>query len=384
MQQAKLTAVQQSLLHCLRAALFTGVYFQLSDDVVSEARQQAVLPLISKSVEAYQIIAQNVGIAYEQKRIGKVLSSVPYVVLKGLASAMYYPEPLRRALGDIDIIVRPEDFSAAYHALESGGYHTTDSLDGADRHVHFKKKGIVIELHRTYASLNTKEQEKLLDSWIYDGISHAGSALVQDNWFPILPEPLNGLTLLAHISQHLEDGLGIRQIMDWVMYVDKQLRDDAWPDFRKLTDQLGLTKLAKAVARLGQLYLGLSDSIMWCRSMDDQISTELLQYVFDCANFGHKAPTSNTVTMVLSHGKGVVGFFRNLQMRGESNWKALKKYPALKPFAWIYQAFRYTAKGMKRDYTLSNFSKDLSASKRRNRLMEALGAKQLARRNRDG
>ncbi len=382
-QQTELTEEQESFLHCLRAALFTGESFQLSDAVITEARQQAVLSLISTSVEVYQIIAQNMGIAYEQREAGKALSPIPYVVLKGLAAAVYYPEPLRRALGDIDIIVRPEDFPTAYQALQSSGYSTADPLDGAGRHVHFKKNEITIELHRTYASLNTKAQEELLDTWIYEGIPNAVTGLVQGHRFPMLPEPLNGLTLLAHISQHLEDGLGIRQIVDWVMYVDKRLRDDAWPEFRRLTDRLGLTKLAMAAARLGQRYLGLSDSIMWCRSMNDQVSADLLQYVIDCANFGTKAPMSNTVRMVVAHSKGVGGLFRNLQLRGESNWNALKKHPYLKPFAWIYQGFRYVGKGLKRDRAISEFGKDLAAGKRRNRLMEDLGARQLAKRNRD-
>ena len=35
------------------------------------------------------------------------------------------------------------------------------------------------------------------------------------------------------------------------------------------------------------------------------------------------------------------GFFRNLQVVGKANWKTLKRFPWLKPFAWLYQIFRY-------------------------------------------
>ena len=378
-----LTAEQWSLIRCLRAALFTSESYELEEAVISEAGQQGVILLICRGEEAYQMAAWNMRIAHEQKEIGKALTDIPYVVLKGFAAAMYYPEPLRRVMGDIDIMVRPENFAAAYNALQSTGYIASEPQAGEGRHVHFRRNGIVIELHRTYASLNTKAQERLLDTWIYEGISRAKICQVKDLQFPVLPEPLNGLTLLAHISQHLEEGLGLRQILDWVMYVDKRLRDDTWPEFQKLTDQLGLTKLAMAAARLGQLYLGLSPLVKWCRGIDDQVCADLLQYVMDCANFGAKAPMNNTVTMVLSHGKGVTGLFRNLQKRGENNWKALKKYPVLKPFAWAYQGFRYAVKGMKRDHAFSEFGKDLAASKRRNRLMEALEARQLAKRDRD-
>lgn len=384
LNRTELKAEQRSLLKCLRAALFTGESYELEEAVISEAGQQGVLLLICRGEEAYPMAAWNMRIAHEQKEIGKALTAVPYVVLKGFSAAMYYPDPLRRVMGDIDIMVRPENFAAAYNALESTGYITSEPQDGEGRHVHFRRNRIVIELHRTYASLNTKAQEKLLDTWIYDGISRAEIGQVKDLQFPVLPEPLNGLTLLAHISQHLEEGLGLRQIVDWVVYVDRQLSDEVWPEFKKLTDQLGLTKLAMAAARLGQLYLGMNPSVMWCREIDDQVCADLLLYVLDCANFGAKAPMNNTVTMVLSHGKGVTGLFRNLQKRGENNWKALKKYPFLQPFAWIYQGFRYAVKGMERDHALSELGKDLVASKRRNRLMEALEARQLAKRDRDG
>lgn len=303
--------------------------------------------------------------------------------------------------------------------------HDTDI---ARRHIHFHRNGVVIELHHTYAILNSEAEDDLLDGWIYQAITHPVYAKVingrivvgegdvfpdqtatenrtaeravigydslssltepvstppesvstASGTFPILPEPINGLTLLAHISQHLEDGLGLRQIVDWVMYVDKQLRDDAWPQFREKTDLLGLTKLAKVTARLGQMYLGLDNNIIWCKGGDDTLATELLEYIFECGNFGQKAPMSNTVTYVLSHGKGLTGFFRNLQKRGEGNWMAYQWHHALKPFCWIYQAGRYASRGLKNGHTLSALGRDWSSSRKRNRLIEALGATQLA------
>lgn len=51
----------------------------------------------------------------------------------------------------------------------------------------------------------------------------------------------------------------------------------------------------------------------------DKLATALLEYCFNCGNFGAKLGQDNTVTMIMSHGKGVGGFFRNLQKRGEGN-----------------------------------------------------------------
>ena len=188
----------------------------------------------------------------------------------------------------------------------------------------------------------------------------------------MLADPLNGLTLLAHISKHLEAGLGLRQIIDWVMYVNKELHDDAWPAFCGKADQLGLMKLAKVTARLGQLYLGLpEENISWCKEADDELCAELLDYVFECGNFGRKLGANNKVTSVFSKGKTFRSFFIDLQHSGEGTWKAYQKHPCLKPFAWIYQSFRLASRGLK-NLTLSDLKKDYAASKKRNQLMEKL------------
>ncbi|MBR3270956.1 MAG: hypothetical protein IKI59_03455, partial [Clostridia bacterium] len=57
---------------------------------------------------------------------------------------------------------------------------------------------------------------------------------------------------------------------------------------------------------------------------------------------------------------------------GENNWKALKKHPGLKPFAWIYQAFRYGKQGLKSGRVL-HLKQDVQHGKDRERLMRDLG-----------
>ena len=367
-------------------------------DVAAEALAQSVYSLIGTEADVFYIISKNVQISYEQEQLHQVLKSIPYVVLKGLAAAIYYPDPLRRTLGDIDIIVRPEDFFRTYHQLVNAGYKTDELPDGSDRHVHFNINGVVIELHRRYAVLNDPRQEELLDSWIFESIDHAVEATIEDQTFPMLPEPINGLVLLTHIDQHLEDGLGIRHILDWVMYVQKCLPDDKWLEFKSYTDQVGLTTLAIVTARIGQLYLHAYPEYTWCAGSSglsgtdeavtpeivDELATALLEYCFDCGNFGAKLGQDNTVTMIMSHGKGVGGFFRNLQKRGEGNWELLSTHPELRPFAWIYQAGRYVKRGLAAGVKMDDVMRNMDESKKRNQLMEQLGVKQQSLRDRNG
>ena len=379
-------ALQQDFMDCLRTSLFTGKMQILSYDLYVEAQQQAVLPLVTSGVDSYTIIAKNVQMINEQKRIEAVLEAatppISFVVLKGAAAAVYYPVPLRRTQGDIDIIVRPEDFTNTYNMLIANGYQALDPLKKMkwENELHFEKEGILIELHHSFARLGTKTQKALLNQWVYDGIPEAVKSTINNQTFPMLTEPLNGLVLLVHIYNHLEAGLGFRHIIDWIMYVNRELHDECWPEFREKSDQLGLTKLAKVTTRAGQLYLGLTEeNITWCLDVDEKLCAKLMDYLFKCGDFGRKMGANNTVTMVFSQGKGINNFFFNLQRNGERTWNALEKHPGLKPYAWIYQGFRWAFRGNKKNITLVELIRDFKDSRRRSYLMEALEVKKTER-----
>ena len=366
---------QTELLTALRDSLTGKTFSTLPDAVINEAKHQTVLPLICTDIEAYPVIASNVQLMWEQQQLSRVLSNIPYMILKGSCASIYYPVPLRRTLGDIDVLVRPEYFNMAYRAFEKAGYITKDPLNGEDRHVHFYHGTTVIELHRRYAILQSYKQEILLDNWLFQETPIIGK--MGRYTFPMPDNELNGLVLLAHINQHLEGGLGLRHLVDWVMYVKACLPDEKWDAFRQKSDQLGLTTIAKVVAKFGQMYLGVNGDYKWCSDANENTVERLLNYIFEWGNFGHKNDRNNTVVMIMSHGRGVKGFFKNLQRQGSINWKRLEKQPYLRPAAWIYQFGRYIWLGIK-STRLRDFFKNYRASRLRNQLMDELGATRVA------
>ena len=94
----------------------------------------------------------------------------------------------------------------------------------------------------------------------------------------MFPPLENVLVLLEHINQHLEKGLGLRQILDWALYVDKALDDDTWEHtFAPVVHRLGLDRLAITVTRMCQLYLGLRPDITWCASADEKVCDSLMK-----------------------------------------------------------------------------------------------------------
>ena len=314
-----------------------------------------------------QYILQQITYNIQCNNVQSVLPiSVPYIVLKGTSAAQYYPHPEFRTMGDIDIMTRREDFDYACKQLVDNGYHIVTDVD---KEVNLYKNGICIDLHRQFASMNNVDYVKFLDDLIMSNITRSH----------VLPDPINGLVLLSHVNQHLEGGLGLRQIIDWMMFVDKCLPDEKWPEFFDLSKKIGLDKLAIVCTRMCELYLGLPRR-QWCANADEALCEQLMDYVLSCGNFGNKR-TSDTVISenVFSYMNTPGRFLKLLQSRGLVNWKAVEKHKFLRPFAWVYQLLRYTIKGLKRDNSVFRVMDEYTAAKEKAAMFDKLGVKTAAK-----
>lgn len=289
--------------------------------------------------------------------------TVPYVILKGTAAAKYYPQPVLRVMGDIDIMPRREDFDMAYQVFLDQGYEIKKNYD---RETGFVKDGIMVELHRSFAKLNDPAHAKYLDELIIANINPSHE----------LPDDVNGLVLLEHISQHLAFGLGLRQIIDWMMFVNQCLPDEKWPAFRPMAMNIGLEKLAVVTTRMCEIYLGLPQRV-WCAGADETICRQLMDYVLSCGNFGSERLTDRgTSENAFIYARNPAAAFRLLQKRGLVNWKAAKRFPFLRPFAWIYQAGRYLKRGLSQRDAVDELKAAYAESKKRRAMFDMLGVRQ--------
>ena len=260
---------------------------------------------------------------------------IPIIVLKGTAAAQYYPVPQYRVMGDIDLLVKKEDFYRAVKAIIAQNYATSESEHDIDRHISFSKGNVMIELHWRFASENVISNPSEFDDILYADIK-CGCTVLSDSQ--------NGLVLLEHIAQHLNNGIGLRQIIDWMMYVNQCLDDDLWDrEFRILAEKTGLDKLAIHVTRMCQIYLGLKEeNITWCMGADETSCENLLEYIINCGNFGRARESweSGEITKIPSP-RHPIRLLKYLQERGKKGWTLCRKYPALKSVAWAYQLNRY-------------------------------------------
>lgn len=298
---------------------------------------------------------------------------IPHATIKGAAADIFYPEPMYRNMGDIDILVKYSEHQKTVDLLLENGCALFDNRN--PRHTELVKDGIHIEVHRHFSVLNDAKRAKTLDNLLFSAVDNAEKKSIEGYEFYMLPQKENGLVLIEHINSHMGSGIGLRQIIDWMLYVDNALDDQAWFEgFSAIAREVGLEKLAIHVTRMCQIYLGLREDITWCQVADENLCHQLLIYIMNQGNFGCKQDKRIRGTIgVLSALDGNLNFFQLLQRNGCYNWKLLKKYPVLKPFAWIYQLVRYIRKGLKGKNHIKSFW-DITHKKREmNDLMTELG-----------
>lgn len=372
---------QSLLLELIKKSQFGSSEQICWDDVdmqvlYEEAKQQAVLGLVAYEIPEeflnsnwqevkYRSQASYIRYCYAQDELKRVLddADIPFVILKGNASALNYKYPSRRTMGDIDFLTSVDCVEKAKNALITSGYiwdHNTD------RHASFKKDSMSFELHNRFS------HDINLEDYIIEGLKNNDKVSVDAHEFPMLPTLANGLVLLDHFREHLKFSVGLRHVIDWMMYTYRNLNDDFWNNkFKDVADEKGLDVLAISLTKMCQIYLGLPKYITWCSSADINTCEQLMSVVLNSGNFGRKNHEGYYVEKVSTNLKRK-GLFPWLQFAGEHNWKAYHKHHWLKPFCWFYQIFRYIKQGFMSGRNKNQLKDDLKRSNDRYELLKKL------------
>ena len=379
----------KEILQLIKASQFSGSDLSIGQDkdwdaIYNEAVGQAVIGIVASVVPKDVVtsdkrwqeaklrqMADYIRYCLAEEELRNVMdkADIPFVILKGNAAAIYYNNPELRRMGDIDFLVPQNLFAQARIFLEKNGYQRDNHRENP-RHIGYKKDGITFELHHHFS-----REEMDIESYIIEGLNNRVIGKINKHEFPMLPNIANGLVLLDHMKSHLRSGMGLRQIIDWMMYVNCELSDKVWlEEFEQIASDKKLRKLAITVTRMCQMYLGLPETITWCKNADEELCKRLMANVVASGNFGRKKGSGNSIETVSSNIRRI-GLFRYLQIAGEHNWKAYKKHHWLKPFAWIYQIFRYARLGFRTGRNRKQISGDVHRSKERVKLLEDLGIK---------
>ncbi len=329
----------------------------------------------------WQLLKQK-RILQEQSKIDRLMSDngIEYVIIKGYAAAINYPKVEFRIMGDIDILTRPDQYELAISTFIENGYKLIHPRVENERHAELSGDQVIIEVHRQVSSFNEMDKANWMDKKLFSAIHRRMIYRIGDSSFPGLPVLENGMVLLHHMNQHLEDGIGLRQIIDWMMYVDKHLNDVLWnEEFKNCAQMMGLENLAKATTKMCTIYLGLDvEKCQWCVDANEKLCGKLLRDVFHNGNLGHKNNhVAGKVLLVSSHGHTPAEFFRRLQAIGLANWKLAQNNRLARCFAWGYQAIDYLKRTKSGSVRILQIVSNIAYGWKRNKMLSQLGVRRI-------
>ena len=303
-------------------------------------------------------LAVNSKISYAHTMLNELLNQakIPYVILKGCASAEYYDDPLLRTMGDVDFLVSEKNIKQVDKLLKDQGFVFNNSFHEIERA--YEKDGVILELHWSITGIPGGKAGELLESFFKD-IFEKSDLKHFDLAEYYSPSPFHhGLVMLLHVARHMiTGGIGLRHFCDWAVFVDK-VGNDFTLLFEDKLKQVGLWRFAQIMTQFCTLYLGLPQQ-EWAGIAEKQLLDQLKDDVFAGGNFGHKdLSRADEAKLITSRKKGGVNNDSNLKQAVLSaneivrrHWKFADKVPVIYPAGWAFFGGRYAIRSIagKRD-----------------------------------
>lgn len=297
--------------------------------------------------DSMQRLLKNSQVLSAQNKLVKILedNNFSYIILKGLASASYYPDPKKRILGDVDFLITSEEQADVENVLIDLGYKKEQ--DDHICHRVFKKPHEHFEMHFEVAGIPEGNAGVLFRNYFKDA-----TAKYKEDKNPDFHNPLpqiHAAVILLHTIHHLlGEGLGLRHLCDWAYFVDKTYKEPFWEtEFLPLLKKSGTFKFAAIITKTSHLYLGTACPL-WATDIDDRICEQLIDDLFSSGNFGRKDKNrAGAGAMISQHGKSgtknskVKNQFLTLKSSMYYLYPFLHKWKILYPFIFVWRILRY-------------------------------------------
>lgn len=372
--------VHSLLLQVISAALFGKKPPTVMDNqilpLINESKAQAVYPLAFSvldsqlqekltakqynecSEEFFRYAITGTQNFAEHSELHELMTAneMPYVAIKGLASARYYPEPSLRSMGDIDFLVEKENVSDTGKLLESIGFTIDHGNEDDGIHIAYHRDPMSIwELHWRVSGIPSSEVGKSIKSEM-DRIIETADVVEEEGTICRVPDRMHhGLVLLLHTLTHLtNEGVGLRHLCDWVMFASSLSDREFREIFEKRLKRFGLWRFAQALTLLGIRYLGAPKRV-WAleaiesRKLDDETLEGLMNDILSGGNFGTKDMNRyREIKYISDRGEHTVSSggilrqgLRTMNQKVYADYRTIEKHKILLPVGYFAEGGKY-------------------------------------------
>ncbi|MBR5700168.1 MAG: nucleotidyltransferase family protein [Bacteroidales bacterium] len=215
------------------------------------------------------------------------------LMVKGQAVARLYPDSRHRQPGDIDILVLPEDY-ATLKSLITSKATAIDEEHPEILHQGMSFGSVEVELHGTVSTLMSVRLDRKL-GLLMEQMFRGKDFTVEDFGGESVKTPsvlFDAVYILVHFLHHYwSGGVGVRQLIDWGLFVTRHFEDLDKASLEAVLKDLGIFRLWQTFAGLSVAHLGMDGSrIPFCTDRYSRKYEGILRYLIKSGNFGKNQP----------------------------------------------------------------------------------------------
>lgn len=245
--------------------------------------------------------AVNLNIHNQHAQLHRLMTAhgIDYCVLKGSASAYYYPNPMLRTMGDVDFLVAPNMIAKVTEILKGEGF--TPWEEEHICHIVLRKPGAHLEMHFEPAGMPDGKAGDLMRLYLANIFNEAETVEIDGISFTKPSDFHHGLILLMHTYHHLlSEGIGVRHLLDWSAFISSLDEDTFANLFEEKLKAIGLWQFAKILSSTTHIFLG-APYRKWMGKIDKKLCADLMEDILSGGNFGRKDATRQSSSLMISN-----------------------------------------------------------------------------------
>ena len=362
------SAEQRILLKLLGAALFDAPLPKAEgvdwDAVLEESLAQSVQPLAFAGAQpilppeklpawkkaAALRLAQNIACRAEYAEAADCLraSGASFTMLKGTASARYYPLPELRTMGDVDFFVPEAQRPAAEAEILKRGFVRRYELgDPKIEWIYRRPPKSSWEMHAQINGMPQNAAGETARRLLSELCGRSEIIKTAEGSYPVPQAFHHGLILLLHTAHHLTDsGVGLRHFCDWAVFA-AAVSERFEAMFRDALTELGLWRFAQVLTRCAERALGMPGQ-SYTREVEDDLADRLTEDLLNTGDLGKKDRARmdqrnylwDRSSSKVSTLPAPIQLLHNITAAAKRDCPKAAEHPILLPWAWLKTAAR--------------------------------------------
>ena len=251
-----------------------------------ELSKEQKLEWIGNVLNGYEARNQHQLAVIEELQNKWAEAGLQMMVMKGQAMGTYYPNPKHRAPGDIDCFL----FEGYAKGNETAKAWADKVDEGWYKHSVISYKGETIENHQYFVHTREGKKSKQLNQVMVNALKVRDFGRLSGTEALLPPPMFNALFLTYHALAHfLEEGLRLKQILDWAMFLKRDADKVDWKEFYKICDKFHFRRFADVINDIAANLLGVEFELATSSPHTDKVLRSTLydkEYVFSSGESG--------------------------------------------------------------------------------------------------